>query len=163
MSYAEVPKIKKPNTFQTTQQVSDAMTTHAQTEDPYECCGLLAGKEGVATEIYKITNLPSDDPSIVDLKVPADRTLRYVMDPKEQIAAFKQMRENGTELVAIYHSHTHSPAYPSETDLRLAFYPDVHYVIVSLEDKKSPNTRAFRIIDEKIHEDEILLSDASSL
>lgn len=138
------------------------MVAHAQTEDPYECCGLLAGKNGIATEIYKITNLPSDDPSIVDLKVPADRTLRYVMDPKEQIAAFKHMRENDTELVAIYHSHTHSPAYPSETDLRLAFYPDVHYVIVSLEDKKNPHTRAFRIVDEKINEENIIRTNAPS-
>lgn len=148
--------------FRMTSAVSDTLITHAQAENPYECCGLLAGIEGRATEIYTITNLPSDDPSIIDLKVPADRTLRYVMDPKEQITAFKLMRENGTELVAIYHSHTHSPAYPSETDIRLAFYPDVHYLIVSLEDKNKPHIRAFRIIERKITEDKIVLTDTSN-
>ncbi|NOY85147.1 MAG: M67 family metallopeptidase [Nitrospirae bacterium] len=147
---------------QMSSDISERMMAHAQKEDPYECCGLLAGKDGIATEIYEITNLPSDDPSIVDLKVPADRTLRYVMDPKEQITAFKLMRENGTELVAIYHSHTHSPAYPSETDIRLAFYPDVHYLIVSLEDKNKPHIRAFRIIERKITEDKIVLTDTSN-
>lgn len=150
-----------PRSFQMDQSVSDALVAHAQAEDPFECCGLLAGKDGIATEIYTITNLPSNDPSVIDLKVPPDRTLRYVMDPKEQITAFKQMRENGTELVAIYHSHTHSAAYPSETDIRLAFYPDVHYLIVSLEDKKKPHIRAFRIVDGKITEDEIILTDLS--
>ncbi len=153
---------KGQNTFKMTSKVSNAISTHAQTEDPYECCGLLAGKNGIATEIYEITNLPSDDPSIVDLKVPADRTLRYVMDPKQQITAFKKMRENSTELVAIYHSHTHSPAYPSETDIRLAFYPDVHYLIVSLENKNKPQIRAFRIVNEKVSEEEVVLTESSN-
>ncbi len=148
--------------FQMSSDISERMTAHAQAENPYECCGLLAGKDGVATEIHPITNLPSDDPSIIDLKVPADRTLRYVMDPKEQITAFKKMRENGTELVAIYHSHTHSSAYPSETDIRLAFYPDVHYLIVSLEDKNKPHMRAFQIVEGKITEDKIVLTDTSN-
>ncbi len=135
--------------------VSDAMMTHAKADAPDECCGLLAGKDGVASEIYKIMNLPSDDPSIIDLKVPENRALRYVMAPKEQIAAFKQMRETGTELMAIYHSHTHSEAYPSPTDVRLAFYPDVLYLIISLEDRTKPHIRGFRIVKEKINEEEI--------
>ena len=147
--------------FQMNQKIAEAVIAHAQKEDPYECCGLLAGKNGIASEIHKIANLPSNDPAITDLKVPADRALRYVMDPKEQITAFKQMRENGTALVAIYHSHTHSPAYPSETDIRLAFYPDVHYLIVSLEDKNKAQIRAFRILEEKIYEDNIVLIDPS--
>lgn len=141
-----------PAIFYIRQAISEALIAHAQAEDPNECCGLLAGKEGIATEIYAITNLPSDDPSIKDLNVPADRTLRYVMAPKEQITAFKSMRENGTELVAIYHSHTHSPAYPSATDVRLAFYPDVFYLIVSLEKKGAPVLRAFLIVDGEITE-----------
>lgn len=128
---------------------------HAKTDAPNECCGLLAGKDGIATEIYKISNLPSDDPSIIDLKVPENRELRYVMAPKEQISAFKQMRERGTELMAIYHSHTHSEAYPSATDVRLAFYPDVQYLIISLEDKNKPHMRGFRIVDENINEEDI--------
>jgi len=144
-----------------TPKIADTMIAHAQKEDPYECCGLLGGKNGIATEIYPVTNLPSDDPAVRDLKVPKDRTLRYIMAPKEQIIAFKNMRENRTELVAIYHSHTHSPAYPSATDVRLAFYPDVHYLIVSLEDKNKPHIRAFRIVKETIREEDISFTHVS--
>lgn len=130
------------------------MIAHARAEAPNECCGLLSGKAGVMSEIYKIANLPSDDPAVVDLKVPPDRRLRYIMDPREQLRAFKEMRESGTDLLAIYHSHPHTPASPSATDVRLAFYPDVHYLIISLE-KAQPTVRAFRIVDQKITEEQI--------
>lgn len=136
--------------------IVDEMIAHAQAEAPNECCGLLAGKEGVVSEIYKIGNLTEEDPAVVDLKVPPDRRFRYVMDPKEQLRAFKEMRKNGTEILVIYHSHPHSPAYPSATDVRLAFYTDAHYVIISLE-KETPEVRAYRIIDQKITEAAIKL------
>jgi len=131
--------------------IVDEMIAHAQAEAPNECCGLLAGKENRVGEIYKIGNLPADDPAVADLKVPPDRRFRYVMDPKEQLRAFKEMRKNGTELLVIYHSHPHSPAYPSATDVRLAFYADAHYIIISLE-KETPEVRAYRIVDQKITE-----------
>lgn len=131
------------------------MIDHAQTDAPNECCGLLAGKGEVASQIYSLPNLPSDDPAVKDLEVAEDRRLRYVMDPKKQIAAFKAMREHGMEMLAIYHSHTASEAYPSATDVRLAYYPDVHYLIISLENVLAPYIRAFRIVDEKIREQAI--------
>jgi len=128
------------------------MISHAEADAPNECCGLLAGKEGKIEEIYAIANLPADDPKIADMQVPQDRRFRYVMDPKEQLLAFKTMRKNGTELSGIYHSHPHSPAYPSATDVRLAFYPEVYYLIISLEMKEKPEVRCFQIVDEKITE-----------
>jgi proteasome lid subunit RPN8/RPN11 len=137
--------------------VFDALIAHAKGEAPNECCGLLAGKEGRLTAIYPIRNLPSDDPMVIDLKVPADRRFRYVMDPKEQLVAFKKMRQEGSELRGIYHSHPHSPAYPSATDVRLAFYSEVYYLIVSLEDKDRPQVRAFQIVEQKIIEEKIAL------
>lgn len=140
--------------LQISKAIIDEMIAHAQAEAPNECCGLLAGKENVVSEIYKIGNLSADDPSIADLELPSDRRLRYFMNPQEQIRAFKEMRKSGTELLAIYHSHPHSPAYPSATDVRLAFYTDVHYLILSLE-KEKPAVRAFRIIDQKITEEPI--------
>ncbi len=140
--------------LQISKRIVNELIAHARAEAPNECCGLLSGKERLASEIYKIGNLPADDPAIADLKVPPDRRFRYVMDPKEQLKAFKEMRKKGTELLAIYHSHPHSPAYPSPTDVRLAFYPDVHYVIISLE-KEAPAVRAFRINDQKITEEAI--------
>ncbi|MFY9269716.1 MAG: adenosylmethionine--8-amino-7-oxononanoate transaminase [Candidatus Manganitrophaceae bacterium] len=134
--------------------ILEQMLSHARREAPNECCGLLAGKEKKMNEIYPILNLPEGDPAITDLQVPPDRRFRYVMDPKEQFQAFKEMRKNGTELLGIYHSHPHSPAYPSSTDVRLAFYPDVHYLIISLE-KGKPAVRAFRIVEGQITEDPI--------
>jgi proteasome lid subunit RPN8/RPN11 len=147
--------------LQISKKIFDEMISHAKTEAPNECCGLLAGKEGRVSEIYRISNLPSDDPKVADLKVPADRRFRYVMDPKEQLSAFKQMRQGGIELLGIYHSHPHSPAYPSATDVRLAFYSDVYYLIVSLEDKDRAQIKAFRIVDQNITEEKIEIFDST--
>jgi proteasome lid subunit RPN8/RPN11 len=118
----------------------DEIIAHAKEEDPNECCGLLAGLDGNAARLFRITNSE---------KSPT----RYLMEPREQFAAFKAMRSAGLSLLAIYHSHTHSPAYPSETDVRLAYYPEAHYVIVSLENKANPVIRAYRIVDGQIREE----------
>jgi len=72
------------------------------------------------------------------------------MDPKEMLAAFKDMRERQFDLVAIYHSHTHSPAYPSATDIGLAYYPEAAYLIISLEEKTKPDIRAYWIRDRRV-------------
>ncbi len=129
------------------------MLVHAAAEAPMECCGLLAGREETVTQIYQIRNLPPDDPQFIekfaDLDVPRDPRLRYLMDPREQMWAFKNIRHNGLTLLGIYHSHPHSPAYPSATDIRLAFYPDPCYLIVSLKDE-SPVVNCFRILDGKV-------------
>lgn len=130
----------------------DEMVAHAQEEAPNECCGLLAGADAVSV-LFRIDNLPSDAPLVADLKVPSDRRFRYIMDPIQQLRAFKQMRKEGIELQAIYHSHPHSPAYPSATDVRLAVYPDVHYLIISLD--HGADVRAFRIVNQSITEAEI--------
>jgi len=132
------------------QHILAEMHIHAAATAPEECCGLLAGRDGAVTARFPISNLPSDDPAVADLQVPPDRRLRYVMDPKEQLAAFKTMRQTGVDLLAIYHSHPHSPAYPSATDIRLAFYSDVHFLIVSPIDR--PTIRAFLIVDGQVTE-----------
>lgn len=119
------------------QAILDEMIAQAQAEYPLECCGLLAGpkKDGTVTRLFKMTN--------------TDRSpVSYLMDPKEQIAAFKAMRKDGTELLAIYHSHTHTEAAPSLTDIRLAYYPEAVYLIISLADRRQPVVRAYRIEQE---------------
>lgn len=131
------------------------MIVHAQSEKPNECCGLLAGSSDLITEIYPISNLPSDDPRIADFHIPEDRTVRYLMDPKEQFLAQRKMRELGLLFMGIYHSHPHSEAYPSQTDVRLAFYPDVFYFIVSLQNRE-PKVSAFSIADQTIQNEEIV-------
>jgi len=138
------------------------MIDHARALDPFECCGLLAGKDGAVTRHYRITNIVAKDTQAIQVFDQADvkqlghlseRTraeVAYFMDPKEMLAAFKDMRHREIDLLVIYHSHTHSPAYPSTTDVGLAYYPDAIYVIVSLETKEKPDLRAYWIKDRRV-------------
>ena len=138
------------------------MVEHARALDPFECCGLLAGKDGTASRLYRITNTVAKDSQAIQVFDQADvkqlghlseRTraeVAYFMDPKEMLAAFKDMRHREIELLVIYHSHTHSPAYPSTTDVGLAYYPDAVYMIVSLETKEKPDLRAYWIKDRRV-------------
>jgi [CysO sulfur-carrier protein]-S-L-cysteine hydrolase len=75
------------------------------------------------------------------------------MDPKEQFGVFKDIRTEGTELLAIYHSHPHTVAYPSSTDVGLAYYPEALYIIISLENRGCPLVNAFRIVEGKISQE----------
>ena len=116
--------------------IYDKMLAHARAEHPNECCGLLSGMENLVAKHHPMTNTDHSP-------------VRYFMDPKEQFAVFKEMRENGTELLAIYHSHPHTEAYPSPTDVGLAYYPEATYIIISLEHAE-PVVHAYHIIEEKI-------------
>jgi proteasome lid subunit RPN8/RPN11 len=71
---------------------------------------------------------------------------------------FNELEEAGMEVVGIVHSHTHSEAYPSPTDLRLAFYPEAHYLLVSLEDRTDPVLRGFTIHDGEIEEQDVTIT-----
>tara|TARA_B100000686_G_scaffold55331_1_gene59636 strand:+ start:560 stop:973 length:414 start_codon:yes stop_codon:yes gene_type:complete len=118
------------------QKFIDQMIEHSKSEDPNECCGILAGTNGDISKLYKIRNA-SPSP------------YRYVMDPQEMLTSIQDADENSIDLVAFYHSHTHSPAYPSETDTRMAVesgWVDFCYVLVSLEDEDKPVVR-FYVID----------------
>ncbi len=120
--------------------IQEALFAQALQEDPLECCGLLAGKDDQATHLYQVKN--------------ADKSsTTYLMEPREQLLAFTNMRHNHLELLAIYHSHTHTPAYPSATDARLAYYPDSYYLIISLLKKDAPDMRIFRIINGEVKEE----------
>lgn len=112
---------------------------HCEREYPNEACGILAGQSGTVKKIYSMANA---EPS------PAF----YVMEPQEQFRVMKEMRQAGLELVGIYHSHTGSQAYPSATDVSLAYYPEAVYLIVTLLDRKLPASRGFSIIEGKITE-----------
>jgi proteasome lid subunit RPN8/RPN11 len=81
--------------------------------------------------------------------------MSYRLDSKEQLEVFDRMDAEGLELFGIYHTHTHTEAYPSETDRRLAFYPEARYVIVSLSDRDKPVVRAFRITEGEVAEEEL--------
>ncbi len=121
----------------------DGMIEHARDEDPNECCGILASRDGVVVRRYAITNA---------VKSP----YRYELDTGEYLAALREIDDNGWEASVFYHSHTHSPAYPSATDIRLVTWPEAFYLLVSLEDKENPVTRMFRIEGGRVTEEPIV-------
>jgi len=115
------------------------MVAHAREDSPNEVCGLIAGQDGQAVKLYRTTN--SD---------PRPR-VRYNVEPLELLNVLREIDEKGWNLMAIYHSHPMSEAYPSATDTSLAFYPEAVYIIVSLMDG-APEVRAFRIVDCQVTE-----------
>lgn len=112
------------------QQILD----YLQNVYPEEGCGLISGSKETANRFFPMTNTHHSPTT-------------YFMDPKEQFAAFKTIRLAGEDLLAIVHSHPQTEAYPSPTDVRLAYYPDANYLILSLRDRDSPLLRGFRIVD----------------
>lgn len=120
----------------------DEIVRQATEEFPNEACGLIAAADGRPTKVYAMRNADASP-------------VTYRLDPKEQLHVFNDIDERGWELWAIYHSHTHSQAYPSETDRRQAFYPEARYLILSLEDRDDPALRGFRILDGEITEEEV--------
>jgi proteasome lid subunit RPN8/RPN11 len=135
----------------------DEMIAHAREDAPNECCGIIAGKDGQATRVFR---------SINELANP----YRYKMDPQDQLRILHECQDNDWDFLAFYHSHTASEASPSPTDIRLAFvpetpttagtpmlwWPDAYWVIVSLGDADNPVVRAFRILsDGQVNEEEV--------
>ena len=119
-------------------KIFEEMLDHCRKGYPNESCGILAGKGNQISKIYKITN-SKNSPDL------------YVMDSKEQFAVMKDIREQNLSMIAIFHSHPDAAAYPSQTDVRLAFYDDAIYVIASLAED-GPVVRAFSITDDQIDE-----------
>ena len=118
-------------------EFADEMIVHARQEDPDECCGILAGADDTVAKLYRIKNATPSP-------------YRYSMEPQEFLEAMLDSERNEWEMLAFYHSHTHSPAYPSQTDVRLAvdsWMLDVLYILVSLEDTDAPQIRAFQITE----------------
>jgi proteasome lid subunit RPN8/RPN11 len=112
---------------------------HARREYPLESCGILAGKKGKITRVYSMENTEKSSSS-------------YLMAPEEQLKVFREVEEEGLELSAIYHSHPHSPAFPSQRDVDYAFYPDSLILIISLMDLKAPQAAVFQIENGKIEQ-----------
>ncbi len=113
--------------------LADDMVEHCVEGRPQEACGLLAAHDGRVVHVFRMTNASASP-------------VRYSLDPKEQFAVYKKIDDEGWELGGVFHSHTHTEAYPSPTDVRMAT-EDVPYVIVSLA-AEPPSIRAFRIVKE---------------
>jgi len=112
----------------------------AQTRPDHEVCGLIGGKDGHPCSLYPATNIAGDPQR------------HFLLDPKDQIAAMKRMRERGESLFAIYHSHPTAPAVPSREDIEQIGYDDALLVIISLETKGVLELRAFRLEPSQIQE-----------
>jgi proteasome lid subunit RPN8/RPN11 len=120
------------------QQLIDEMVAHAREDLPNECCGMIGGRDGEALEVVRGINI-------------AGSPLRYEMTGQGMYDIYSGIEERGMELLAIYHSHTRSPAYPSQTDVNQAeFWPDPVYIIISLENEDEPDVKAYWLKDLRI-------------
>ena len=113
------------------------MVNHALREAPLECCGILAGKGRTVRRMYEMRNADES------------RTT-YLMAPEEQLEVFREIEKERLNMVAIYHSHPHTIPFPSERDVRLAFYPNIAYVIISLKAGKT-SVKGFRFGKDAIY------------
>lgn len=122
----------------------EALLAHAWSDAPYEVCGLLATDGEQVTAHYEIPN--------------AARSMTYYnMEPRSLLQAMHDMEDRGWELLAIYHSHTHTEAFPSATDIELAFYPEPTYLIISLQEPDAPVVRGFAIRDGQVTEQVVMI------
>ena len=124
------------------QRFIDEMVAHARAELPNECCGIIAGRDGTAVELFRARNAEASP-------------YRYEVDSQDLFRIWRQCETNGWDFLVVYHSHVASEAVPSQTDVRRATWPDAYYIVVSLADPESPSVRAFRIIEGNVSEEQI--------
>ena len=132
-----------PAVLQVTRQTWLEMVGHAYDGLPDEACGLLAGPPGSSrcTAFYPARNA-------------AASSRVYTVDPKDHLRADRDAEGRGLEILGVMHSHTHTDAYPSPTDVEQAPDPAWHYVIVSLR-QEAPVLRSFRIVDGVVTEEAV--------
>jgi len=118
------------------------MVDHAKREWPLECCGILGGKDKTVQKSFELRNTE-------------ESPVLYSMSPQDQMKVFEEMEKESMKMVAIYHSHPHTIPFPSETDMKLTFYPDVSSIIISLKEEENPVVKAFQIGKEAISVEEI--------
>jgi proteasome lid subunit RPN8/RPN11 len=114
-------------------EMARELLDHAMAELPNEACGLLAGSlsDGRASTYHRARNADASP-------------LRYSVHPDDLVRITFAIDDAGQDLVAIFHSHTHTPAVPSPTDRRAAMYPDAFYLLASLTDPDATPERALR-------------------
>jgi [CysO sulfur-carrier protein]-S-L-cysteine hydrolase len=119
------------------QALIDDMVAHAQADDPKECCGLVSRRDGDAVKVYRTTNTEASQ-------------FRFVIEPQEQLRIYNEIEDAGLDLGAIYHSHTRSAPYPSQTDINFAKdWPGVLWIIVGLADGE-PEVKTYEIRDGQV-------------
>jgi len=122
--------------------IYERMVEHAKKESPLECCGILGGKDHTVEKAFELQNAEKSK-------------IHYSVAPQDQLRVFEEMEKESLEMIAIYHSHPHTIPFPSETDVKLAFYREVVSIIISLKEEENPVVKAFRIGKEAIYLEEI--------
>jgi len=121
----------------------DELFAHAREEAPNECCGVIAvasAPQPRATRVHRAVNA-------------AASPLRFEVDGRELLALIEQIEREGGELGAIYHSHTRTAPYPSQTDINFAAnWPGVEWIILGLAGNARPQARSYLITDGRVHE-----------
>lgn len=125
-------------------QILAQLFEHAKRGLPEEVCGYLAGTDRIIKQHFELTNIDHSPE-------------HFSFDPAEQFKALHESRNAGLEILANYHSHPETPARPSQEDIRLAYDPNISYVIISLADSISPEIKAFKIKSGEVTEEEIIL------
>jgi proteasome lid subunit RPN8/RPN11 len=119
-------------------ELYDEIVAHALEDAPDECCGIVSSRDGEAVAVFRMENI-------------AHTWMRYEMDNMELYRVVTSIEDAGLDIGIIYHSHTRTDPYPSQTDINLAFYPESLYVIVGTATEQ-PVVRAFTIRDGKVEE-----------
>ena len=132
--------------FRLDKRYAEEIIAHGQAEAPLECCGILAGIDDKVMKLYRTTNSEKSP-------------LRYNVEPHELLRIYRELDEKGWQLLAIYHSHPNSEAYPSATDIKLAQFLDVLHLIVSLREVV-PLVRAFWLSGGQIKEETVSIVEA---
>ena len=146
MSEADAPEV-----VPIPRSLVDAMVAHAREDLPNEACGIVHARDGAAVSVHRVTNV-------------AASPYRFEMHGMEQIRLEQARDESGETLFAIYHSHVASRAYPSQTDVRMAFfppgevdqepaYPGTLYILVSLAEEPPP-VHAYHILEGGVIEEQ---------
>lgn len=126
----------------------EKLLSHARSELPNEACGLIAGREDGAVrtieKVYLLTNVDHSNE-------------HFTLDPKEQLAAVKDMRERGLKPLGNWHSHPESPSRPSQEDIRLSYDRKASYLILSLENNDAPVLNSFHVENGEVTKEELLI------
>jgi proteasome lid subunit RPN8/RPN11 len=128
------------------------MLGHAYDGLPDEACGLLAGPPSAGREAMGLARV------FYPCRNTAESSRVYTVDPHDYLRADRDAEKRGLELIGVMHSHTHTEAYPSPTDVDQAPDPAWHYVIVSLK-REAPVLRSYRIVDGGISEEQVGLGE----
>jgi [CysO sulfur-carrier protein]-S-L-cysteine hydrolase len=126
------------HTIQLPRQIVNKILAQAQAKEELEVCGLVSLNNDNKMKLFAITNTATDSSHF------------YEMDPRETIQAMKTMRDEKSELFAIYHSHPSTPATPSKADIEKAGYPDALYLIISLNTKGVLELKGYKIQHENV-------------